>query len=119
MKPIAPYGQYLFNTIDSEQNPVAIIFLGKYAAKRALEFQYYIPDTENPYLPYTLYLPNRSSPNNYKWPIRNCDVYLIDTGESSTSFIRFCAKHFLYSGGIVVKYYSGLNKKPLIFKKRT
>lgn len=96
MKDLAPYGQYLFDHPSSYQ--IAIIFMGYNGAWRAHSFQ---PD-----LPYTLYLPFKSSPYDFYWPLANCDVYLVDTGNSQNFFIKQCVLCFVNHGALNVMYIS-------------
>ena len=104
MKPLAPYGKFI-----QQNNPfhAAIIFIGKVAIERAEQFQ--------AILPYTLCLPYPDSPSNYFWPLDNCDVYLVDTGQSKDSFIQYCALTFFGYGANVVRYISA--KRVLILER--
>ena len=92
-KKLAPYGEYLAKQIDKK---VAIVFMGQYSFERAAHFQ--------EILPYTLALPPNQSPLHFVWPVKNCQIYLCDTGYSETSFVRFCALSFFAYGATEVKY---------------
>ena len=105
MKELAPYGQVLTSKASYE---IVIIFMGKYAAERAADFQ--------SHLPLTLYLPPQTSPTKFYWPLNNCYVYLVDTSFSKPSFIEFCALHFLSYGAKIVNYISASHSKEFIYE---
>ncbi len=97
MKQLAPFGNYLANQLlVSDEYQVAIVFMGNSGYARATDFQ--------SHLPYTLCLPAFSSPFKYVWPVKNCEVYLVDTDQSSLSFVRTCALCFFGYGAREVRY---------------
>lgn len=99
IKSLAPCGHYLQSQIfRGSIQEVVIIFMGKFSLERSLDFQ--------DVLPYTLCLPPSTSPADYIWPLTNSEVYLVDTGSSSFSFIRFCALCFFSYGAKLVRYIS-------------
>lgn len=94
--PAAPFSERL------SSNEVVIIFMGYNAQNRALGLRSHFPTT-------TLYLPERTSPMRYLWPLEGSYIYLCDTGWSSMSFVKFCAMTFLSYGAVVVEYISTSN----------
>jgi hypothetical protein len=107
MKELAPYGDHLNGRIlHGYVNETAIIFIGEKAKEKAENFQ--------PQLPCALYLPWPSSPYKYRWPLYQAEVYLLDTGRSSASFIKQCVECFFSYGASKVRYHSNYWK---IFRK--
>jgi hypothetical protein len=99
MKPLAPYGTHLVSRLRNKSPyEIVLIFMGKKGSERAASFQ--------PHLPFTLYLPHQVSPLKFEWPLRNCDVYLVDTDHSQLSFVRFCALTFFSHGANKITYVS-------------
>src|SRR5258708_240636 len=102
MKDLAPYGRVA-------QNENVIIFMGKESFQRASDFQAYIP--------FTFCLPFKTSPTIFHWSLKNCDVYLVDTDFSSSSFIEFCALHFFSCGAKNMKYICASHSKEFIYEQ--
>ncbi len=108
MKRLAPFGDYLATQIDkNDAFKVAIIFIGQFSFERALQFQ--------DRLPYTLALPPSSSPLHFEWPVKNCEIYLCDTGHSDISFVRFCSLIFFGYGAKLIRYIS--RKENVVIEK--
>ncbi len=84
---------------------IIFIFMGEHGRKQSESF-----------LSNTLYLPYPTSPLRYSWPVKGCDVRLIDTSFSSHSFIKFAVLCLFGHGADVVHYY-GQNNKILTFEK--
>jgi len=108
-KKIAPYGTFLAQEIISHPGyKIVLIFMGQNGWSRCQSMQSFYP--------LTLCLPPRSSPSNFKWPVLGCELYLIDTGCSQDSFIKFCALNFFSSGALKVNYVS-VNQSYVIEKE--
>jgi hypothetical protein len=90
MKVMAPQGEWLKARILGGHREIAIIFMGSHAEERARSFL--------PELPCTMYLPNRTSPYAYTWPVHGCEIYLVDTSSSSSSFIKKFILHLFMQG---------------------
>lgn len=98
MKPIAPQGEWLKARTLANQKEIALIFMGQKGQQRAQSFL--------PELPYTLYLPFRSSPYAYQWPVNGCETYLIDTDSSSSSFLNTFVVCLFKHGATQINYLS-------------
>jgi hypothetical protein len=99
MKELAPYGQYLAEKLRTcNDYEIAIIFMGSNSHAKAESLQVEIPST--------LCLPSLDNPFRYIWPLRNCDVYLLDGDYSKDSFIKYCAGCFFSYGANIVNYIS-------------
>ena len=98
MKVLAPQGEWLRKRILNGHPEIAIIFMGTHAEERAKGFL--------PELPYTLYLPNRTSPYAYSWPVNGCEIYLVDTNLSSASFVKKFIFHLFTQGATLITYIS-------------
>ncbi len=103
-KPFPPGGEYLarllLNGCNQESTIVCIGYLSKENIKKWDLF------------PTTMYLPFGHSPLRYNWPLRNVDVYIMDSGystyspKSSRQFIKFCATVFYAYGARNVKSFN-------------
>lgn len=98
MKPIAPQGEWLTRQILLGNKEIAIIFMGSHAKERAESFK--------PQLPYTLYLPSRTSPYTFAWPVNGCEIYLVDTSFTSASFLKKFVFHLFLEGALLINYIS-------------
>jgi len=99
MKPLAPQGEWLKQRIlAGSPREIGIIFMGFHAEHKARSFL--------PILPCTMYLPHSASPYGYSWPVHGCEIYLVDTGGSQSSFIRTFAMHLFTNGAEQVNYLS-------------
>jgi hypothetical protein len=98
MKSIAPQGEWLRQRLLAGQKEIIIIFIGTKAMERAKSF---LPD-----LPYTLYLPFRTSPYSFIWPVNGCEVYLVDTSFSSKSFVKKFIIYLFLQGASLINYIS-------------
>lgn len=98
MKPIAPQGEWLKERILAGQKEIVIIFMGYKAADRAEAFL--------PELPYTIYLPFKTSPYAYTWPVEGCEIYLVDTSFSSGSFLKTFVMCLFMHGANLIHYLS-------------
>jgi hypothetical protein len=98
MKPIAPQGEWLTRKILLGYKEIAIIFMGQHAEMRARGF---FPD-----LPYTMYLPFKTSPYAYTWPVNGCEIYLVDTSHSSDSFLKTFVMCLFMQGAVIINYLS-------------
>lgn len=98
MNPIAPQGEYLRNRILSGQKEIVFIFIGAKAAERAKSFF--------PRFPYTIYLPFKTSSYAYTWPVEGCEIYLVDTSYSSSSFLKKFILHLFMQGAVLINYIS-------------
>lgn len=87
--------------------PMLFVWIGKFSYERHKE---YLSIFKN-----SFWLPHLDSPKNYKWPVNNCEVYLIDCGKSQESFIKFCAKCFLSQGAHKVQCF--FDKKVFVFNR--
>lgn len=92
---IPPYGKEIQPSSDS----YIFIFMGKMAWKRAKDFK-------EPYFPQTLVLPPNDSPFDYAWPIKDREIYLLDTGITIPENVRQVVMCFLNSGASVIRYIS-------------
>lgn len=102
MKPIAPLGEYLVKEIKyNGYKGSVVVFMGERAQIIATKL--------HPFVPSTLYLPPFTSPYHFRWPVLDCGVYLVDTGNSKFSFIRYCALCF-FSYGAKFVYFQSRNK---------
>ena len=75
---------------------ITIIFMGA----KGYECAYSLKD----YYSNTFCLPHKTSPARYNWQVENHDIYLVDTGNSSQSFIDFCSLLFISRGANMVSY---------------
>ena len=48
--------------------------------------------------PYTLCLPPWLDPNEYRWPVKDCEIMLLDSGCSDEAYLDLIA-HTLFSSG--------------------
>jgi hypothetical protein len=94
MKKIPPYGHWLFK--NQKDRHFAIIFIGHAGLNQA---NYFHPD-----LSYSMALPPFTSPFKYKWPVSNCDVRIVDTGQSRLEFIENFAALLSASGATQITY---------------
>lgn len=97
---LPPYGKYLHNLQLLNKLPTndVYVFMGLYAWKKAEAFQ--VPR------PGTMCLPPGGDPEQYDWPVANCDILLFDTGGLSDSFIDQCVIALLRDGANIVRYIS-------------
>lgn len=98
MKPIAPQGEWLRERLLAGHKEIVFIFMGTKAEERARGFL--------PELPYTIYLPFRTSPYAYTWPVNGCEVYLTDTDLSSGSFLKTFVMCLFMHGATLIHYLS-------------
>ncbi len=104
---ILPYGKVVEALID--QRPYIFIFIGKNAWKRARSFK-------DPYFPSTLVLPPNDSPFAYSWPVKDCEVYVLDTDVTRIAYVRGLFSCLFNFGSKVIKYVS-LNNPMTEIKK--
>ena len=98
MKSIAPQGEWLTKRILGGNKEIAIIFMGANAEKHAKNFL--------SHLPFTMYLPFKTSPFRFSWPVHNCEVYLVDTSVSSESFLKSFVMNLFLEGASLIHYLS-------------
>jgi hypothetical protein len=98
MKPIAPQGEWLRDRLLADHKEIIFIFMGTKAEERARGFL--------PELPYTIYLPFRTSPYAYTWPVNGCEVYLTDTDLSSGLFLKTFVMCLFMHGATLIHYLS-------------
>ena len=98
MKPMAPHGEWLRQRILAGKKEIVIIFLGKTAEHKA--------NALLTHLPYTMYLPLKTSPYAYAWPVDGCEVHLTDTNESSLSFLKTFVMCLFINGATLIHYLS-------------
>jgi hypothetical protein len=111
VKPLAPYGEHLQqNASFDAYHKVAIIFMGPLSLEKAQDLR--SPPFE---MPYVLCLPPYTSPTHFTWPLKNTEVYLVDTGHSSVDFVRSCSFCFFAYGATKITYIS--RKQSFIFNK--
>lgn len=96
---------------NKDRKGIAIIFMGKEAWSQSASF--------HPILPYTLCLPPKTNPFDFKWPLEKCEVYLVDTGSSARSFITYCVKAFFAYGATRVRYINKWRKLTFASTKST
>src|SRR5262245_16681681 len=99
MKTLAPLDEHL-QTLVWQSFPcnIGIVFMGPHGEERAKGFQRWMP--------YTLYLPHKTSPYRYRWPLYQVEVYLVDTGISGRGFVRQCIMCFFSHGARLIHYFS-------------
>lgn len=88
--------EYLKKQILAGEKEIVPIFMGPRAQ---ILFESLLP-----HIPTCTYLPQLSSPYEYIWPIHGCDIYLVDTGRSSKSFIKTCVLCFRQHGANEIVY---------------
>lgn len=99
MRPLAPQGEWLQQKALKGEQGIVVVFMGKHAEERARSFL--------PLMPYTLYLPFKTHPARYTWPLCGQEVYLDDTGWSSYAFVQSVVSCFFRHGATVVDYCRG------------
>lgn len=99
MKPLAPQGEWLKEMTLAARPQIVVVFMGKDAEEQGKSLF--------PFLPSTLYLPFKTSPVRYTWPLHGHEVYLIDTSWSSQTFLQSVAECFFKHGATVVQYNRG------------
>lgn len=107
MKPIAPQGEWLRERLLAGHKEIVFIFMGTKAEERGKSFL--------PELPYTIYLPFKTSPYAFTWPVHGCEVYLTDTDNSSGSFLKTFVMCLFMHGATIVNYLS--KKHSQIFRR--
>lgn len=66
--------------------------------------------------PHSLCLPPFHSSLNYYWPVNKCDIFIIDTGRCSDSYVEeLILRLFFFDANIVL--YSSLQQTINVFKK--
>lgn len=83
-----PYSKPLRDLIASGYAPSndVNIFLGQYAWRNGKSFAIFHPDR-------TIILPPWENPNDFYWPVRECDVLVFDTGYAESDYLHdlaFC-----------------------------
>lgn len=94
---VAPYGKRLNNlAVKSVYKNSVYIFVGDSAWKKARAFHM---------SHYAMALPTNFDPNQYSWPVNNCDVLVFETGNGflTSESIRQFAYILLEAGAIVVR----------------
>jgi hypothetical protein len=99
MRPFPPFGDHLNSMVlAGKPSLIAIVFMGNLSWKAAESFQEHFPCT--------MCLPPKTSPYRYRWPLYQCEVYLVDTGRSSNDFVRQCVACFFGHGARLIHYFS-------------
>lgn len=82
MKKLPPYGKPLFELQKNSCRPKDSIylFIGNKAWQKGESFSISIPER-------LLILPPWNDPNEYHWPVKECDVLIFDTGYAEVSYI--------------------------------
>ena len=80
---------------------IVIIFMGKDSMEKSLSLQG-VTDK-------VLYLPFKSSPKSFNWPVLKAEVYLLDTSWSSRSFVQLTVLCLLGQGATAVHYFDKKN----------
>lgn len=92
-KELPPYADSLDNNYQT-----VLICIGALAWDNAKDLRSHIP--------YVLVLPPWTSPTRYSWPVQGKEVYIIDSGKTPESFLRFCAVHLFSYGADAIHYVS-------------
>lgn len=85
------------------------IFMGVHAWTRANTFRH-------PYFPSTLVLPPGESPFDFIWPVRDQDVYLLNTSPTNDAYVREVVG-CLFNAGAKSIQYVGVDTPVTEFKK--
>jgi|SRR5579859_1064062 hypothetical protein len=100
MSKLPPFGKYLYCLLSEDKSPVndVYIFIGNKAWEKAKGFQVIRPTT--------MCLPITNEPDDFQWPVINCDVLLFDTSLSSEKRIEKLAACLFRDRANIVRYIS-------------
>lgn len=103
MKKSLPYGKILNNLQKQQLRPANSVYLwtGSKGRQQAYESSICRPQR-------TLWLPHWDLPDDYWWPVKGCDILLIDTGQpdgsdSEEKYIERIVVHLYRYGAAVVR----------------
>lgn len=79
---LPPYGKYLYIALSEGNNPTndVYLFVGKHAWGKARNSFVMRPTR-------TLCLPYDHFPEHYDWPVKGCDILVLDTGNGAHRLI--------------------------------
>ena len=99
MKKLPPYGKRLYDLQCQNQHPSNSInlFIGNHAWQKGEAFSRMYPAR-------TLILPPWFSPNEYHWPVNQCDILIFDTGYAEEEYLDELAICLYQSGANIIRY---------------
>lgn len=97
MKKLCPYGAYLQAQLIQNRIPrnSVYVFIGWHAWRKAEDFQKIRPTT--------LCLSPWRDPSEFRWPVKNCDVLVFDTGGSEGDYFDRIAISLMLNGAEIVR----------------
>ncbi len=111
LKKVPPYGKPLFAIQQKHLKPLGTVYvwLGNEAWQKGKNFSISMPER-------TLIIPPWYCPTNYHWPVKQCDLLILDTGFAELEYVDDLV-YCLYSAGAEVVRFINPNNQLTVYHK--